>query len=262
MPEPFDPEAFRAALAGVPFARRVVARVETGSTNNDAAREARAGAPEGTVVVADRQTGGRGRLGRTWIAAPGEALLASWVVRPVLPVDRWPSLTLFAALAAVEGVERACGIAAGIKWPNDLFAGEPAGKIAGILAEADVAGGFVVIGIGLNVSGDLAPEIRGTATTVAAAGGSGLARPPILAEVLRAFSGALAGPAAALDGFRARCATLGTVVRVERAGAPAIEGLARDVDARGALLISSAGGEVVVAAGDVTHLRPAPAAES
>lgn len=256
MREPFDPADFERALEHVPFARIVVATAETRSTNDDAIAMARTGAPQGTVVVADTQTAGRGRRGRGWWAEPGSALLVSWVVRPATPVDEWRILPLVAGVAVAEGIERATGLAAGLKWPNDLVAGER--KLGGILAEADPAAGFAVIGLGLNTgSGHFPDSIAATATSIGSAGGRPASRPAILAEILRAFGERLADPDAVLEAIRARLGTLGRRVRVERAGMDPVEGLARDLDRLGGLLVETAAGTEHVTTGDVVHLRDA-----
>lgn len=156
----------RAALAGTRFADvRWVAT--TGSTNTDAMSLARDGAPEGIVVVADHQRAGRGRRNRTWVAPPGGSLLLSVLLRP--PARVAGAVTMAAALAMAEAVERVAAVPARLKWPNDLVVATSAGerKLAGVLAEADwpagstISGGYrppgprdrtvVVVGIGLNV---------------------------------------------------------------------------------------------------------------
>lgn len=249
--EVFDPGEFRSTLAP----RRVVALAETGSTNDEALRLAREGAPDGTVVVADVQTAGRGRLGRGWWAEPGTALLASWVVRPQVPPDRWPALSLVAGVAAAGALARTCGLEVRLKWPNDLVVGER--KLGGILAEAEVAR-FVVIGLGVTVSKtEFPPDLAGTATSVEAAGGRSPGRPALIAAILEAFASECMDLAGALARYRDRCSTLGRRVRVERAAAAPLEGLARDVDESGALIVVTLDGDVAVASGDVVHLRDA-----
>lgn len=267
--EPFRPGAFRDALAAVPWVREVVAMPECGSTNDEALRAARDGAEEGTVFVADRQTAGRGRRGRTWWSEPGTALLTSWIVRPTEPMpqckadetgrripletERWTILPLLAGIAAAEGIEASCGVRVGLKWPNDLMAGER--KLGGILAEAEVPR-FVVVGLGVNVASvDFPDDIAGIATSVAAAGGRPPGRPAILASIMSAFGSALAGPDAALHRYRERCVTLGLRVRVEGAGKP-VTGVAREVGRLGELLVETAAGPRSVAAGEVVNLRP------
>ena len=133
---------------------------EIDSTNRYLLDEARAGAAAGLVVVADHQTAGRGRLGRTWVAPPGASLLMSLLLRPTVPVDRRHVLVMAAGLAMAEAVETETGVIAGLKWPNDLLVGER--KLAGILAEA--AGPEGMVG---GQMADLQAEGRGDGTVEA-----------------------------------------------------------------------------------------------
>lgn len=172
----------RVALAGTRFGDLRWA-AETGSTNSDALALARDGAAEGIVVVADFQAAGRGRRTRSWVAPPGGSLLASVLLRPPAPVAG--AVTMTVAVALAEAVEAVAGVAAGLKWPNDLVVDDR--KLAGILAEADwpaganVSAGWreppaharvpVVVGTGLNVAWPavLPPELAemaGTATAL------------------------------------------------------------------------------------------------
>ena len=126
-----------------------------GSTMDLAAERARAGAPQGTVVVADHQTAGRGRSGRSWLAPPGAALMLTAILRPFLPPDRLAALSLVAGVALAEAVEAATGLACWLKWPNDLWLGDRlAGrKAAGILVTARLGPSgieHVLVGIGVN----------------------------------------------------------------------------------------------------------------
>lgn len=244
--------AFARALAVV--SPRVVTLDETASTNDDARALGRDGAPHLSVVVANAQTRGRGRLDRAWFAEPGEALLASWVVRPAMPVDRWTLLPLLAGLAVTEAVRARTGVDATLKWPNDVMVAER--KLGGILTEAHVPD-FAVIGLGLNASQRKFPqEIEEIATSLAREGAVRLDRADLLAATLAAFARALAHPDDALDAYRARCATLGRTVRVERAGTADLHGVARGVDASGALIVTTDdGADHVVVSADVIHLR-------
>ena len=151
--------------------REILVFAETDSTNDLAARAGEDGVPEGLVIFAESQRAGRGRLGRKWVSPSGRNLLCSVLLRPAMvPVGRWPELTFCAALAVAETAERFTGLAARIKWPNDvLLAGR---KVAGILLECHhgQAPGFVVVGIGLNVlqeAGDFPPELRERAGSLA-----------------------------------------------------------------------------------------------
>jgi BirA family biotin operon repressor/biotin-[acetyl-CoA-carboxylase] ligase len=250
--------------------RAVEVLASTGSTNADLLTRAVAGAPEGLVLVAEEQTAGRGRMGRSWVSPPRAALTFSLLVRPhaVAPARRgW--LPLLAGVAVASAVHAVTGVQARLKWPNDVLAG-PA-KLGGILAEA--AGHAVVIGIGLNVStepGELpppGPAPGGTlaATSLRALGAVGLDREPLLAAILAAFehwyqAWRQAGGHPDRCGLRAEytrlCATIGREVRVERPAGQLLSGLAAGVDPDGRLLVRvSSGAEVPVAAGDVVHLR-------
>lgn len=232
------------------------------STNSALVEEARSDAPEGLVLVADHQTGGRGRLGRTWSAAPGAALLVSVLLRPPLPIDEVSVVLMAAGLAACDGVEAAAGFRPGLKWPNDLVVRDR--KLAGLLTEA--TGGAdpgVVLGLGINVAASAYPaELAGQATSCE----EEASRPVDRAELLVAFlvaletrySSVLGGGSrsATLDAYRADSATLGRRVRVELAAGPALEGSASGVADDGRLVVvDDAGAEHLVSVGDVKHLR-------
>jgi BirA family transcriptional regulator, biotin operon repressor / biotin---[acetyl-CoA-carboxylase] ligase len=231
---------------------------EIDSTNRYALDAARNGTAAGLVVVADHQGAGRGRRGRAWTAPAGSSLLVSVLLRPRLAADEVSVLTMAAALALVDAVSVVAGIDANLKWPNDLLVGYR--KLAGLLAEADITGGgdvrAVVIGIGCNVTwAGFPPELAETATACDREAG----RPVDRAVLLDAFLARLATRLDALDtvpgDYRARLATLGRSVRVELAD-DVIEGVATDLDARGCLVVQpDSGPPVVVAAGDVVHLR-------
>ena len=238
----------------VPWVTDVRCLGEVDSTNAEALRSAADGAPEGTVVVADTQSAGRGRLGRSWWSEPGTALLASWLLRPALEPERWPLLSLLAGVAAARAATAAGGIPVGLKWPNDLVVEDR--KLGGILSESD-GRGAVVVGIGVNVRQEHFPaEIAGTATSIVAAGGRTPTRAWLLAATLSSFGGRMQTPDDALDDYRAMCATLGRDVRIELASGGAITGKAIDVAISGALIVDGPGGRTEVASGDVVHLRP------
>jgi BirA family biotin operon repressor/biotin-[acetyl-CoA-carboxylase] ligase len=235
---------------------------ELDSTNTMLINEARAGASEGVVVVADHQTAGRGRLGRTWSAEPGTALLVSVLLRPPLPVEEGPVVLMAAGLAACDGVEAAAGFRPGLKWPNDLVVGDR--KLAGLLAE--LPGGdepAVVVGIGINVAASAYPkELAEDATSCEEEAG----RPVDRAELLVGFLTALdaryskvlgrAGRDATLAAYGADSATLGRRVRIELTTGPPLEGVARRLAGDGRLVVvDNAGIERLVSAGDVQHLR-------
>jgi BirA family transcriptional regulator, biotin operon repressor / biotin---[acetyl-CoA-carboxylase] ligase len=230
------------------------------STNRWLLDEARHGAPAGLVVVADEQTAGRGRRGRTWTAPPGSSLLMSVLVRPELPIERVHVVSLAAALALRDAVTAVTGIDVGLKWPNDLIVGDR--KIAGVLAEADVASDgsvqAVVVGLGCNVDWPSIPtELEGIATACNLEVGHPVDR----AVVLEAFLDKLSSRLRELDrvpaDYRAALDTIGRQVRVDL-GDRQIEGAAVDLDDAGRLIVMTGEGtRTTVAVGDVVHLRDA-----
>jgi BirA family biotin operon repressor/biotin-[acetyl-CoA-carboxylase] ligase len=159
-----------------------------GSTNDEAARLAHDGAPDGTLVLADAQTAGRGRTGRSWFSPHGTGLYASIVFRPA---SAWPLLTLAGGVALADGVRAATGSPVQLKWPNDLMS--PGGrKLGGILAEGATAGGvvqFVVFGFGINVRASRYPrDLEERATSLEAETGRPVDRGPVLVECLAALA--------------------------------------------------------------------------
>jgi BirA family transcriptional regulator, biotin operon repressor / biotin---[acetyl-CoA-carboxylase] ligase len=158
--------AARALALGAPIPR-VLAFVEVGSTQDEAAAQARSGAPAGTLVLASRQASGRGRLGRSW-HSPDGGLYASLVLRPGGEPGCWPALAVRAGTAAASALSAAGVAGVRVKWPNDLLVGGR--KVAGILAEAWPAEGFAVLGLGLNVAFPDGPpaDLRDLATDLAA----------------------------------------------------------------------------------------------
>lgn len=236
-----------------------------GSTNEVAFRLAQDGAAHGEAVVAEQQTAGKGRRGRAWVSPPGKNLAVSVVLRPELPPQRAPELTLVAAVALAEAAREA-GVEAAIKWPNDVqLEGR---KLAGILTELSAEPErvhFVVLGLGVNLNTtleDFPPELAGTATSLRLArGGEPLPRALFLASLLNRLEEWLDlhaeegfGPVRAR--WKALSSTLGqdVLVRTDRAE---LRGRAEDVDEVGALLVRTEAGALErVLAGDVEQLRP------
>jgi BirA family biotin operon repressor/biotin-[acetyl-CoA-carboxylase] ligase len=236
----------------------LVVVAETGSTNADVASAARGGAAEGLVVVAERQTAGRGRLGRVWESPARAGIAASVLLRPDgIDPARYGWLPLLAGVALAEGVRRVAEVDAVLKWPNDLLVGGR--KCAGILAEV-AEPGAVVIGFGLNTTLRV-PELPGPeATSLALAGAHGVDRDPLLRAVLRALeawygrwrdAGGDAGASGLRERYTSGCATLGREVRVQLPGGEELRGRADGVDCAGRLVV----GGRALAAGDVAHLR-------
>lgn len=159
----------------------------TPSTNIIAQKLAREGAAEGTVVVTDYQTQGRGRLERKWLSSPGKDLLFSVILRPRLVPARAFQVTLISSLAVARAIRQETGLEALIKWPNDIYIRGK--KVSGILTELGMCGGtltFAIVGIGINSNSDpsLCPEIQGKATSLRIEAGRPVARLPLLAMVL------------------------------------------------------------------------------
>ncbi len=255
-----------ALLNTVQLGRELHLHDQLGSTNDEAHRLAEAGAPHGTLVIAERQTAGRGRRGRSWVAPPGKSIAMTLVLRPRLPAARAPELAFAGALAVCE-TARALGVErAQVKWPNDVqVAGK---KLSGLLAELRTSGrelSHVVLGVGVNVNtaqGELPEELRPLATSLAIERGAPIERARVAAELLGWLEHWLdAHENEGFEPLRLRwkelAATLGKKVRVEKAaGESPLEGIAEDLDADGALLVRTASGELRrVHAGDVEHLR-------
>lgn len=267
------------ALGGLWTALDVVAT--TGSTNVDllARVAADAAAPEGQVLVAEEQTAGRGRLGRTWTSAPCASLTYSVLLRPAaVPASRRGWLSLLAGVAVASAVHSVTAgdsrgsVAAVLKWPNDVLVGER--KLAGILAEQSPDGSAVVVGTGINVAtpaGALPVSPAGLPATSLAIEGASVSRETLLLEVLgefeRWYAAFRADPdpvrTGLLDAYRPLCATLGRSVRVELPVGRFVTGVARDIDPDGRLLVADDSGSrpMAISAGDVIHVRlPEPLA--
>ena len=229
------------------------------STNRLAADAARAGAPEGLVVVAELQTGGRCRLDRSWVSPARAGLTLSVLLRPEVPAARLAQLPMLVAVAAARAVRERTGLNVALKWPNDLVIDDR--KVGGLLAE--VAGDAVVVGVGLNVTTRRGELPVPTATSLALEGAATTDRQPLLLAVLRAVgadyaewsaSGGEATPL--LSAYRGRCTTIGRQVRVELPGGRTVTGHALDVDDDGRLVVATGGERQAFSAGDVVHLRP------
>ena len=244
-------------------------RASVGSTNDEVLRRAAEGAPEGLVIAADQQTAGRGRQGRSWWDAPGNSLLFSVLLRPSIPLARFPLLGIAMACAVADAGSEAAGESLSVKWPNDVLHGGR--KLCGVLAEArpgGAAGGpaggrgghVLAIGTGINVNqhaGDFPAELSERATSLReAAGGRSLDRRAILADVLARF-----------DAYRSLAMREGAdalrvalLPRLPAAGSPIVvqtadrrvEGTVEEILETGALVVRDrAGARVPVVAGEI-----------
>jgi BirA family biotin operon repressor/biotin-[acetyl-CoA-carboxylase] ligase len=265
-----DGAALTAALADSGLWRSVEVVEQVASTNAALVAAAAADAPEGTVLVAEHQAAGRGRLDRVWTSPPRAGLTVSLLLRPDVPAARRAWLSLLTGVALAEAVSTAAGVRASLKWPNDLLAPDGA-KLAGILAES--SGRAVVVGVGLNVS-TTADELPDTGTSLAlvrgvapeGACGAGVDRAAVLLAFLRAFErrylrwvqvlGDPVSSGLAAD-YLAWCSTVGTRVTVTLPDGSTLEGVAEAVDWDGRLVVRGPAGPVELAAGDVRHVRRA-----
>ncbi len=261
-PDILLPNELRPLLNTVTIGREIIHYDSVSSSNNEAKRLALAGAKDGTVVVAEEQGAGKGRLSRGWFSPPGKGIWFSVIIRPpFLPQDA-PKCTLMAAVAIVRAA-RKYGLDLGIKWPNDvIYEGK---KLVGILTEMNAEMeriNYIVIGTGINVNlwpEDFPEEVRDVATSLAMARGEELPRKELFARILNSFddlyqSVLKEGFAAVLDEWRRYTITLGRVVNVIGVK-ETFYGSAVDIDEDGALLIETSEGIRKVLAGDVS-IRP------
>lgn len=251
---PFSAERLQTVLRTAWLGRAFVYEPVVGSTMDVARSLVASGAANGTIIAADEQTAGRGRLGRRWLAPPGVNLAFSMLLFPSLVQLR--RLSILAPLAVLEGVREACGLSCSIKWPNDVQV--HGRKLAGVLLESELRGEtprFAIIGIGLNVNFDVAsePEIAGLATSLLRETDRTWERELVLAACLNAFERLYDGPAeSAFERWRVSLNTLGQRIRVSFQGRVE-EGVAADVDADGSLILRRTdGARVVLPAGEVS----------
>lgn len=265
VPGTFEIDSYHTLLTTRVIGRNLIFEPSVGSTMDVARDAATHGAAEGTLVVADEQTAGRGRLDRSWVNPPGVNLASTLILRP--PATALREIAMIAPLAIVASIETVAGQRADIKWPNDVVAhgarsGAPL-KIAGVLIETSLSegdGALVLLGAGVNVNWDPRDhaEIRDIATSVMVQSGHPVHRESLLAAYAASFETlydrVIAGESV-LDEWRAKLMTLGQPVLASWPGG-SVEGTAEDVDADGSLLVRTAAGDIVaVEAGDVTLRR-------
>ncbi|TFV59873.1 biotin--[acetyl-CoA-carboxylase] ligase [Geodermatophilus sp. DF01-2] len=262
---PLDGPALAAALTADSALWRSLEVVgEIGSTNAALVAAAADDAPEGTVLVAEHQAAGRGRLDRVWTSPPGAGITVSFLLRPDVPSARRGWLPLLTGVALAEAVGEVPGVRASLKWPNDLLAPDGA-KLAGILAEAMTAPTppAVVMGVGLNVS-TRADELPQTGTSLVLVAGRPVDRAAVLLQFLRGFERrylawvqALGDPVASglARDYLAWCSTVGAAVVVSLPDDSTLEGVAESVDWDGRLVVRTREGVVELASGDVRHVR-------
>lgn len=253
----FDVGRFNALLRTRVLGRELDYRVQTGSTMDDARAAALQGAPHGTLIMAEEQTAGRGRRGRSFESPPGENLYFTLVLR--LQLDGLRKAPIAVPLAVCTACRAAGTGDAVVKWPNDIWAGDL--KVCGMLLDSELDGdqAIVLAGIGINVNGDPAsiPGLAGIATSLRLVAGRTIDREGLLAAICNDLEAALAAPPAALGrDYRRVSMILGRPVTVLE-HADSYQAIAVDLAADGSLVVELPGGERrTVAAGEVS-IRPA-----
>ncbi len=220
---------------------RLLVKESVASTNDEIRERAEAGAPEGLVILAHRQTQGRGRRGAAWFSPPGESLAFSVLIRPREPKALWPRLALVAGLAVAEALEEHIPLV-GIKWPNDVWIRGK--KIAGILVEAGKD--YAIIGIGLNVNTLTFPaEVSETATSLALETGETVSRPEVLAAIIRRLAARRhqigTDFPSVIDAIRLRCVLTGNDVTLTTPNGPR-SGNVQAISPQGELILRTATG--------------------
>jgi BirA family biotin operon repressor/biotin-[acetyl-CoA-carboxylase] ligase len=241
----------------------VIQRFESiDSTNLEALRQAKAGAREGLCIVARTQTRGRGRLDRSWQSPPDAGLYMSLLLQPKFEMNAWPLITLMAALAVRDALFKTCSLPADIKWPNDICVDDK--KLCGILAETleTSSGGFVIIGIGINLTPEVLPLVQAEATSIESVTGEKPDSERVLEGLLKSI-GEKYELLNNADGrehiIREWCAhssyAIGRPVRVSL-GEERFQGTTRGLESDGALRVETSDGRIrIVRAGEVTALR-------
>lgn len=261
MAQTFEQETLQVLLRDVPFVTEARYLPSTTSTNDVLKTLAADGAPEGTLIVTDEQTAGRGRLDRKWIAPPASSLLFSVLFRPVLAAQQAHVLTMLCSLGVRDAVRDTLGLNVGLKWPNDIV--HRGHKLGGLLTEIDADTErlrWAIVGIGINVNWDpsAVPGLAQPVTSLSNLVGAPILRQDLLRSILQAVSrryDALKTGLWPAREWEGALETIGQRVVVEGPATP-IEGTAVGVAPDGALLVRTASGQVHrVVAGDVS-VRP------
>jgi BirA family biotin operon repressor/biotin-[acetyl-CoA-carboxylase] ligase len=254
-----DLPVLEAALQTSFTGRRLIYLTSTSSTMDIARAEAESGAEEGTVVLAEEQTAGRGRFGRVWVSPAGKNIYATIILRPT--VDRLRQLGIVMPLAVSLAIEETTGLAPRIKWPNDvLLSGR---KVAGILIETEFSGAdprYALLGPGINVNLEIDPasEIAAIATSIKQELGSDVTREAVLAALLNHLEALYTAPdpRAVHAAWRSRLETLGRDVTLSFRG-DSFAGHAEDVDDAGNLILRFPDGSIrTFEAGEVSLRAP------
>jgi BirA family transcriptional regulator, biotin operon repressor / biotin---[acetyl-CoA-carboxylase] ligase len=247
---PLNIQAIQSTLATKSLGHRIELHTQVGSTNREAVALAQAGVEHGTIVLADAQTEGRGRLSRSWFSPPGINLYCSIILRQAIDsvrLSEWLSwLPLITALAAAEAIEAVASGHVVVKWPNDLLMAER--KVGGILCESGTSRQsepYQVIGIGLNVNGaltDFPPDIRDIATTLLYETGCSVDRNRLLSRLLCEIEACVEefgtrGSERVALAYQRRCATVGKVIKAMLTEGKEFVGLAESIGRDGSLRV-------------------------
>lgn len=238
------------------FVRNTVELTETDSTNRVAKELARSGAPEGTLVVAERQSDGKGRLGRSFFSPEG-GIYMSMVLRPRISAENALLVTTCAAVAAARGIERVSGCTAGIKWVNDIFI--KGRKVCGILAEAGLSAeseypDYVVLGIGINVKKQSVPEeLKNIVGCLEDMTTGPILKEELISMVWEEFGGLYEtlSTAVYMEEYKERSILLNREVTVLAAEGD-YRAVAKDIDKKGHLIVEREGTEITLSSGEVS----------
>jgi BirA family biotin operon repressor/biotin-[acetyl-CoA-carboxylase] ligase len=242
------------------FGRRLFTFETIDSTNTCAKVLASCWAVEGTVIIAEEQTEGKGRLGRSWFASPGQNLTFSLVLRPTGPAEDLNLIPLYVGVAVADAIRNLTGLPAKCKWPNDIMINER--KTAGVLIEGslkDSSVEFVIVGIGVNVNQREFPGgLSETATSLALASGSDVDRAELFREIMRSLETHYdklkkEGVRSIIPLWTDRTTMIGRKISVSQNGV-LLEGVAQGVNEQGALVLANNGSSYALMAGDVTIL--------
>lgn len=247
-------EDFNSVAANFPEPFRLLIRESVASTNDEVRELALAGASDGLIILAERQTAGRGRRGAAWFSPVGESLAFSILLRPTESKALWPRLALAAGLAVAEAVE-SFGLVTGIKWPNDIWIGQR--KAAGILVEAGMD--FAIVGIGLNVNSvDFPSEVAEIATSMKLEASRSFSPEEVLAAIILRFSLRRqqidAGFSELISAVRLRCVLTGQRITLTTANGPQVGTMEGIADGGELLLRTERGLERLIQADEVRIL--------
>jgi BirA family transcriptional regulator, biotin operon repressor / biotin---[acetyl-CoA-carboxylase] ligase len=267
---PLTRDTIHSTLSTTWLGRRIELFDSLPSTNREAAQLAQAEVEHGTVVVADSQTAGRGRLSRTWFSPPGASLYCSIILRMLRPPERlteWLSwLPLISALASAEAIEQVSSVHVSVKWPNDLLISER--KVGGILCESGIgmrSDHFQIIGIGINVNvdhDDWPADLRDSATSIWQERNIVVDRNRLLAQLLLELEHCLDelvihGTNRIASAYYQRCSTIGNTVRATLGNGDIVVGLAEGIGQDGALRVRPQAAQPGSGTPEVVHLRVA-----